>query len=82
MCTVSVNRQEVGGKLVFFYQDKVYIGDYVNPLSKGLLELLFKNIPDEKLIEDQYLKHYKNILLKSNAHPVQKRSSGRLRQCS
>ena len=70
---------EIGSKLIFFDQDKVYIGDDVYPLSKGLLELLFKKIPDEKLIEDQDLKHYKDILLKSNAHRVQNRSSGRLR---
>ena len=57
-----------------------YIGDNVFPLSKGLLEHLFKKIPDEKLIYDQDLKLYKEILLKSNAHRVQNRPSGR--QCS
>jgi len=76
---LSRGRQKIGSKLVFFDQDKVYIGDDVYPLSKGLLELLFKKIPDEKLINDQDLKHYKEILLKSNAHRVQNRLSGRLR---
>ena len=76
---LSRGRQKIGCKLVFFNQDKVYIGDDVYPLSKGLLELLFKKIPDEKLINDQDLKHYKEILLKSNAHRVQNRPSGRLR---
>jgi len=75
---LSRGRQKIGSKLVFFDQDKVYIGDDVYPLPKGLLELLFKKIPDEKLIEDQDLGHYKDILLKSNAHRVQNRSSGRL----
>ena len=82
-CTESANCQEVARKSVvnsyFFDQDKVYIGDDVYPLSKGLLELLFKKIPDEKLINDQDLKHSKDILLKSNAHRVQNRPSGRLR---
>jgi len=76
---LSRGRQKIGGKLVFFDQDKVYIGDDVYPLSKGLLELLFKKIPDEKLINDQDLKHYKEILLTSNVHRVQNRPSGRLR---
>jgi len=76
---LSRGRQKIGSKLVFFDQDKIYVGDDVCPLSKGLLELIFKKIPDEKLIEDQDLKHYKDILLKSNAHRVQNRSSGRLR---
>ena len=76
---LSRGRQKIGSKLVFFDQDKVYIGDDVYPLSKGLLEFLFKKIPDEKFIEDQDLEHYKDILLKSNAHRVQNRSSGRLR---
>jgi len=70
---------KIESKLVFFDQDKVYIGDDVNSLSKGLLELLFKKIPDEKLINDQDLKHSKDILLKSSAHRVQNRPSGRLR---
>ena len=60
---LSRGRQKIGSKLVFFDQDKVYIGDDVYPLSKGLLELLFKKIPDEKLVNDQDLKHYKDILL-------------------
>ena len=68
-------------KLVFFDQDKVYIGDDVYPLSKGLLELLFKKISDEKLINDQDFKHY-DILLKNNAHRVQNRTSGRLQTCN
>jgi len=76
---LSRGRQKIGSKLVFFGRDKVYIGDGVYPLSKGLLELLFKRIPDEELIKDQDLKHYKEILLKSNAHRVQNRPSGRLR---
>ena len=76
---LSRGRQKIGSKLVFFDQDKVYIGDDVYPLSKGLLELLFKEIPDENLIEDQDLEHYKDILLKSNVHRVQNRPSGRLR---
>jgi len=67
---LSRGRQKIGSKLVFFDHDKVYIGDDVYPFSKGLLELLFKKIPDEKLINDQDLKHYKDILLKSNAHHV------------
>jgi len=76
---LSRGRQRIGSKLVFFDQDKVYIGDNVYQLSKGLLELLLKKIPDEKLINDQDLKHYKDILLKSNTHRVQNRPSGRLR---
>jgi len=75
---LSRGRQKIGSKLVFFDQDQVYIGDDVYPLSTGLLELLFKKIPDEKLIEVQDLEHYKDILLKSNAHRVQNRPSGRL----
>jgi len=79
ICELSRDRHKIGSKLVFFDQDKVYIGDDVYPLSKGLLEFLFKKIPDEKFIEDQDLEHYKDILPKSNAHRVQNRSSGRLR---
>jgi len=75
----SRGRQKIGSKLVFFDEDNVYIGDHVYPLSKGLLELLFKKIHDEKLINDQDLKHYKEILLKRNAHRVQNRPSSRLR---
>jgi len=76
---LSRGRQVIGSKLVFFDQNKVYIGDDVYPLSEGLLQLLFKKIPDEKLIEDQDLEHYNDVLLKSNAYRVQNRSSGRLR---
>jgi len=46
---LSRGRQKIGSKLVFFGQDKVYIGDDIYPLYKGLLELLFEKIPDEKL---------------------------------
>ena len=74
---LSRGRQKIGSKLVFFNQGKVYIGDDVYPLSEGLLEL--KKKPDEKLINDRDLKHYKDILLKNNAHRVQNRRSGRLR---
>jgi len=76
--SLSRGRQKIGSKLVFFDQDKVYIGDDVYPLSKGLVELLFKKIPNEKPINDQDLKHYKDILLKSDAHRVQNRPRGRL----
>jgi len=76
---LSRGRQKIGRKLVFFDQDKVYIGDDVYPLSEGLLELLFKRKPDDKLINDRDLKHNKDILLKSNAHRVQNRPSSRLR---
>jgi len=71
--------QKIGSKLVFFDQDKVYIGDDVYPLSEGLLELLSKKIPDEKLTNEQHLKDYKDILLESNAYLVQNHPSGRLR---
>jgi len=57
---LSRGRQKIGSNLVFD-QDKVYIGDDLYPLSKGLLELLFKKIPDERLIEGQDLEHYKDI---------------------
>jgi len=75
----SRGRQKIVSKLVLFDQDKVYIGDNIYPLSKGLLELRFKKIPDERLIEDHGLKHSNDILLKSNAYRVQNRSSSRLR---
>jgi len=71
--------KKIGSKLVFFDQDQVSIGDDVYSLPKGLLELLFEEIPDEKLIEDQDLKHNKDILLKSDAHRLQNRPSGGLR---
>jgi len=74
---MSRGRQKIAGsRLVFFKQDKVYIDDDVYPFSKGLLELLFKKIPDEKLINDQTLKYYKDMLLKINAGRVHKRRSG------
>jgi len=63
--------------MCFFRGSLARIGKNEYPLTQGLLELLFKRIPNEEVISKSDLQHYKQILNASNVHRLHNRSTGK-----
>ena len=79
---ISRGRLKIGSLDVFFRRSHARIGKNEYPLTQGLLELLFKRIPNEEVISKSDLQHYQQILNESNVHRLHNRSTGKLRATS
>ncbi|XP_046587850.1 uncharacterized protein LOC124293001 [Neodiprion lecontei] len=58
----------VGDSPISFERDSVRIGDTLYPKTQGLLELLFKKMPNSAHVTRNDTENYRNILLATNAH--------------
>ncbi|XP_046742530.1 uncharacterized protein LOC124409158 [Diprion similis] len=58
----------VGDSPISFERNSIRIGSTVYPKTQGLLELLFKKMPNSVHVTPNDKKNYKNILLATNAH--------------
>ncbi|XP_068994240.1 uncharacterized protein [Neodiprion pinetum] len=57
----------VGDSSISFERDSVRIGDTLYPKTQGLLELLFKKMPNSAHVTRNDRENYRNILLATNA---------------
>ncbi|XP_068991187.1 uncharacterized protein [Neodiprion pinetum] len=58
----------VGDSPISFERDSVRIGNTLYPKTQGLLELLFKKMPNSAHVTLNDRENYRNILLATNAH--------------
>lgn len=59
----------VGGKPLRFHDDgSIIIADTTYKPTPGLYDLLFKRLPNDEIYNNEDLKAYKDILVKTNAH--------------
>ncbi|XP_051167623.1 uncharacterized protein LOC127285568 [Leptopilina boulardi] len=58
----------IGDKPIIFNQQFLNVGNRRFTITPGLLELLFKNKPENSHISDHDINNYKQILIDSNAH--------------
>lgn len=58
----------IGKSTVSISDDTIKIADHTYPKTDGLVELLFKKVPDISLITEEDKKSYKEILLLTNVH--------------
>ncbi|XP_068990129.1 uncharacterized protein [Neodiprion pinetum] len=58
----------VGDSSISFERDSVRIGNTLYPKTQGLLELLFKKMPNSAHVTRNDRENYRNILLATNAH--------------
>ena len=58
----------IGDSQIHFEPNAIRVGRDKYPLSNGLMELLFKKVPNEKIITTNDRNHYKNIIDTTNAH--------------
>ncbi|XP_046737561.1 uncharacterized protein LOC124406252 [Diprion similis] len=58
----------IGNSPISFERNFIRIGSTVYPKTQGLLELLFKKMPNSVHVAPNDKKNYKNILLATNAH--------------
>ena len=65
----------IGDTPISFNDQYIEIGDKRYLISTGLLELLFKQRPDEAYVSADDLEHYKEILVTTNAHKKKYSSS-------
>jgi len=76
----DTNRSFKIGRSSSKYNDKhVFVEGKKNKATPGLWELLTKSKPDRNLASVQDKQAYKQILLQSNAHSVNYRSSGKIK---
>ena len=69
----------IGDTPISFNDQYIEIDDKRYLISTGLLELLFKQIPDEAYLSADDLEHYKEILVTPNAHKKKYSSSESIR---
>ncbi|XP_068994229.1 uncharacterized protein [Neodiprion pinetum] len=66
--SLSTARLMVGHLPISFERDSVCIGGTLYPKTQGLLELLFKKMPNSAHVTRNDKEDYRNILLATNAH--------------
>lgn len=77
------NRLMMGDSPISFEPDFIHVGDQKYDKTEGLIELLFKKIPDDTNINFGDLRNYNDIVVATNAHrqnykhdePLRKNSS-------
>jgi hypothetical protein len=62
------NRLFIGDSPIRFENDSIRVGDTRYTETKGLLELLFKKIPNETYVTSNDIENYKKIVFATNAH--------------
>ena len=76
---LTKDRLMIGDSPINFSQDYIHVGDSNFQISKGLLELLFKKIPEESLISSDDLENYRKIILATNAHKKHYKAANEVR---
>ena len=62
------NAYSIGDSQIHFESNSIRVGRNSYPLTNGLVELLFKKVPNEKIITTKDRNYYKNIIDTTNAH--------------
>lgn len=76
---VSGDSWMIGDKYIEIDGDDIIINDKRYEGTRGLYELLFMNVPNEYIYDENDLENYKSILLDTNVHRVGYTSRGKLR---
>lgn len=58
----------MGATRVGLHDDYIQVGANKYKITSGINELLFKKVPDLSMITDEDIRHYKLMLLETNAH--------------
>lgn len=58
----------IGDSAVSFAKGKISVQDQTFDITPGLMELLFKKVPDREKVQSDALRDYKKILQMTNAH--------------
>lgn len=59
---------KIGNAAISFTENEIMVDKEKYPMSVGLMELLFKRIPDHEVITSDDLHSYKKIILDTNGH--------------
>ncbi|XP_024937598.1 uncharacterized protein LOC112493899 [Cephus cinctus] len=68
MRKLAKNKLMICGSPISFEGDRIHIGDTSYLKTAGLIELLFRKVPDDTSITQNDLANYKNIIVTTNAH--------------
>ncbi|XP_024938315.1 uncharacterized protein LOC112493984 [Cephus cinctus] len=77
---LSKKKLMVGDSPISFEGDQVHIGDTSYPKTNGLIELLFRKIPNETHVTQDDLNNYKNIIITTNAYKKYYKPDGDIRR--
>ena len=58
----------IGDSPISFIQNNIHAGNLNFPTSKGLLEVLFKKVPEESVVSTDDQKNYGKIINATNAY--------------
>ena len=65
---LTKDRLMIGVSSISFSQNNIHVGNLNFPKSKGLLELLFKKVPEESVVSTDDQRNYGKIINATNAY--------------
>lgn len=74
----SENTYEMGDKQLMFADDEIIIDDDRIPLTNGILELLFKQKPNQDMYSEEDLQNYGKIINSTNVHRENYQNNGKI----
>ncbi|XP_015600374.1 zinc-regulated protein 8-like [Cephus cinctus] len=77
---LSKKKLVVGDSPISFEGDQIHIGDTSYPKTNGLIELVFRKIPNEAHVTQDDLNNYKNIIIRTNAYKKYYEPDGDIRR--
>ncbi|XP_015592455.2 uncharacterized protein LOC107266467, partial [Cephus cinctus] len=77
---LAKNKLMIGDSPISFEGDRIHVGDTTYLKTAGLIELLFRKVPDEISITQDNMDNYKNIILMTNSHRKYYKPDGEIRK--
>ncbi|XP_015607655.1 uncharacterized protein LOC107273704 [Cephus cinctus] len=77
---LAKNELMIGDSPISFESDRIHVGDRTYLKNAGLIELLFRKVPDESSITQDDMDNYKNIILTTNSHRKYYKPDGEIRK--